>query len=236
MNKPSMFDEVTLRKHRQLTDVQRWVRLILIIVVLIGLVVGFFLLKKKIGGIGDGINQLMSNKENKIVEVESVSGEVIKESLSNMGILITQEYSFTLVETYNSQKTFKGLKIPLTKTSFIYSYDGVVNAGIDFTAIEVEKNDSSKVITVTIPDSYIIDAVIDYDSFEVYDEKNSMFNKISLEDVNETQNDLIETAKAKALEKGILEKADKNAFDLITGFVKNFAGLKDYHVKIQTQN
>ena len=118
---------------------------------------------------------------------------------------------------------------------YVYSYDGVVNAGIDFTAIEVEKNDSSKVITVTIPDSYIIDAVIDYDRFEVYDEKNSMFNKISLEDVKETQNDLIETAKAKALEKGILEKADKNAFDLITGFVKNFAGLKDYHVKIQTQ-
>ena len=141
------------------------------------------------------------------------------------------------METYDSTKSAQLFNItfdlPLTRTKFIYSYDGVIKAGVDFTKIEVEKDDLKRVITVTLPKSYILSTEIDFDSFELYDEQQSIFNPVSVKDVNDTNRSMIQTAEKDALAKGLLERADKNAETLIKNFLRGGYDVREYAVRIE---
>lgn len=164
----------------------------------------------------------------------SLTGDTIRDGLNDIGELATEEYYFTRVETYDSSKNIKGFKVPFTTSRFVYSYDGMVKAGIDFTAIEVEKDDLKKTITVKLPASQILDCSIDPDTFEVYDEKNSVFNPIHISDYNDSLDEMLEAAKADAIEKGVLERADSNAELLIKNMVKSAYDVDDYYIDVRS--
>ena len=107
-------------------------------------------------------------------------------------------------------KKIQDWKIPFTDKSFIVQYDGVVHAGIrDLTKAEVTQEGNT--ILVKLPDVEITEIEIDNDSFEKLDESNNIFNPISVEDLNEAQQDLKEKMREKALEKGVLDIARSNA-------------------------
>lgn len=158
---------------------------------------------------GDGI----------VSEEKEHSAKIISDGFKNMGELATQEYYFTQVEQFSDKKKLKGISIPFTSSSYTISYDGTIKAGIDFAAIEVEE-EGDKII-VTIPKAKILSTELDDNSFKVYDEKSSVFNKIEVSDVNDSIANLKENATKKADEKGLLEKADNNARILIENFVNS---------------
>ena len=173
-------------------------------------------------------------EKERIVEKElEITGEMIREEIRAIGELATEEYAYTEVETYDESKSFKGIEIPFTQSKFIFSYDGTIKAGIDFTQITVEKDDKKKEVVITLPEVKILSSEIDEKSFELYDEKNSIFNPIGVNDVNDSVINLKEVAEKKALEKGLLEKAKENAKSMIKSFVKNSFGLKGYTIKVQ---
>lgn len=175
------------------------------------------------------------NKLEEILDIKEevvVTGEMIRENLSDIGELATEEYSFTQVETYDSQKERKGIKIPFTKTSFVYSYDGTIKAGIDFSKVLVTKDDVEKLVVITLPKAEILSTEIDYDSFQVYDEKTSIFNPVSVTDVNDSNADLMDRAVEKALDKGVLKKAEDNAKTVVKEFVEKIGNLDGYDVKV----
>jgi hypothetical protein len=80
-----------------------------------------------------------TEKEKKDKVLISVNTGTIRDGLADMGVLITQEYYFTQVETYTKEKNIF-LVIPST-SAFTYSYDGAVMAGVDFEKILVETDD-----------------------------------------------------------------------------------------------
>lgn len=175
------------------------------------------------------------NKLEEILDIKEevvVTGEMIRENLSDIGELATEEYSFTQVETYDSQKERKGIKIPFTKTSFVYSYDGIIKAGIDFSKVQLTKDDVEKLVVITLPKAEILSTEIDYDSFQVYDEKTSIFNPVSVTDVNDSNADLMDRAVEKALDKGVLKKAEDNAKTVVKEFVEKVGNLDGYDVKV----
>ena len=172
-----------------------------------------------------------------VTERVEITGEIIRSGLSDIGELATEEYGFTQVETYDSTKSAQLFNItfdlPLTHTKFIYSYDGVIKAGVDFAAVEVEKDDLKRLITVRLPKSHILSSEIDFDSFELYDEKTSIFNPISVRDVNDTNREMLRAAEKDALAKGLLEKADKNAETLIKNFLRGGYDVREYAIRIE---
>lgn len=177
-----------------------------------------------------------TKEENIITETKvEITGETIREGLMDIGELATEEYYFTRVETYDSSKNFKGFKVPFTQSKFVYSYDGVVKAGIDFANITVVKDDLAKVITVTLPKSDILDCNIDTDTFKLYDEKNSVFNKFSVTDFNNTLDKMLDEAKADAIDKGVLERADENAKMIIKNFLLSTYTVDDYYIDVKTK-
>ncbi len=161
----------------------------------------------------------------------TTSTETIEDGLNNMGILITQEYYFTQVETYTKEK--KILNFINSESGFSYSYDGKVTAGVDFEKIGLEKDDNQKVIVVSIPDSTIQTVDIDTDTFKIYSEKESLWNPIKMEDYNMSLNDFENAARQKALESGILDRSDEQAKNLITNFIRNFPAFNEYRIEFK---
>ena len=181
-------------------------------------------------------NTSVEKQDNLFTQTEkTITGDIIKSGLADIGELATEEYYYTGVESFDSSKSIKGFDLPFTTSRFIYSYDGVIKAGIDFEEIEVEKDDLKKLIVVTLPQSKILSSEIDHDSFKLYDEKQSIFNPLHVTDVNDTIKDLKAKAEADAIKKGVLTRADKNAVTMLKQFLKSTYDLGDYTIKVQTE-
>ena len=165
----------------------------------------------------------------KLVEVEKeITAEIIRDGLRDMGVLVTEEYYFTQVEEYSSSKKLWLLD---SKAYLAYSYDGVVNAGIDCNDVDITKDDENKKITVSIPAAKIIDVSIDFDSFKTLEEKNGLWNKLDMTDYNSSLVAYENAAKEKALEKGIIDKADEGAKKMIESFVNSLVDSEEYTIE-----
>ena len=174
--------------------------------------------------------------EEKIVEKEVViSGATIEAGLNNIGKLCTAEYYFTHVSSYDSSKSIRGFKIPGTKSKFVYSYDGTILAGVDFTEIKVDKDEETKKITVTIPKAEIISSDVDQNSFKLYDEKSNIFNPIKVTDVTNSFADLKNDEEKKAISSGLLDKAKENAVSLIENFMRGSYNVEDYTIEVKVK-
>lgn len=165
-------------------------------------------------------------------EVETLSGEVIESGIRELGELITAEYYYTHAEDFESVKTLWNFQVPMTKTSLVYTVDGDIKAGIDFTGVTVLVDDEAKKIIISVPKSQILASEIDHDSFQVVNEKEGWFNNLSSEDVNKTFAHVKEMEEEKAEENGLLVRADENAVRIITSFVKSSFDLNDYAVEV----
>ena len=170
--------------------------------------------------------ETMKSEDEKVLV--SVSTETIRDGLANMGTLITQEYYFTQVEKFTKEK--KIFKYISSSSEMLYSYDGSVMAGIDFEKIEIVKDDAAKTLTITLPKSEIQTVTIDKDTFQLYSEKDSLWNPLKLEDYNMSLTDFEETARQKALDNGILERSDEQAKVLVSNFISNFPAAAEYEI------
>lgn len=170
--------------------------------------------------------ETMKSEDEKVLV--SVSTETIRDGLANMGTLITQEYYFTQVEKFTKEK--KIFKYISSSSEMLYSYDGSVMAGIDFEKIEIAKDDAAKTLTITLPKSEIQTVTIDKDTFQLYSEKDSLWNPLKLEDYNMSLTDFEETARQKALDNGILERSDEQAKVLVSNFISNFPAAAEYEI------
>ncbi|MCR4792192.1 MAG: DUF4230 domain-containing protein [Lachnospiraceae bacterium] len=163
----------------------------------------------------------------------SVSGESISSGFMDIGILNTEEYYFTHVEKYENARELFGHEIPFTESSFIFIYDGCISAGMDFSEIIVDVNDRKKTITLTLPDVYITSFEIDTNSFQLLDEDNSLLNPLSVESLADSISEMEEAEKEKAIEKGILNRAQENAELLVRNFMNGLYEDSGYTLVIQ---
>ena len=173
----------------------------------------------------------VAEKEKKDKVLISTSSETIRDGLANMGVLITQEYYFTQVETYTKEKNIF-LIIP-SSSGFMYSYDGAVLAGVDFEKIGVQTDEDRKVVTVDLPPSEIQAVTIDRDTFKIYSEKESICNPLKLEDYNISLAEFEDAAKEKALGSGILERSDQQAQKLVSEFIVSLPATNGYTVEFK---
>lgn len=173
----------------------------------------------------------VAEKEKKDKVLISTSSETIRDGLANMGVLITQEYYFTQVETYTKEKNIF-LIIP-SSSGFMYSYDGAVFAGVDFEKIGVQTDEDRKVVTVDLPPSEIQAVTIDRDTFKIYSEKESIWNPLKLEDYNISLAEFEDAAKEKALGSGILERSDQQAQKLVSEFIVSLPATNGYTVEFK---
>lgn len=173
----------------------------------------------------------IAEKEKKDKVIISVNTETIRDGLANMGVLITQEYYFTQVETYTKEKTF--LKFITSSSEFMYSYDGKVLAGVDFGGIRIASDEDKKTIAVTMPESRIEAVTIDKDTFKIYSEKESLWNPLKLEDYNISLAEFEDAAREKAVAGGILTRSDEQAKNLVREFIGSLPNMSGYTIEFK---
>lgn len=198
-------------------------------IAVICVMVGIFFIKKDSKQVEAKADSLKVNipKYEDDTEVKT-DFSIIQDGLRDMGFLITEEYYFEAIENYTKSKK---IVFKLTsESSFSYSYEGVVEAGVDFTEIKVDVNDQDKIIEITIPKSEIKSVTIDEDSFEKLEEKEHVWNKIEVEDYNDSLKDFKKKAEDKAIDRGVLEKADENAKKVIGNFVEQLVDKSEYTI------
>ncbi len=164
-------------------------------------------------------------------EKTQVSSETVEMELKNIGELATHAGYYTNVQVIKSARQIFGVDIPLTQSQFIFSYDGVVKAGVDFADIEIGVDEGRGQIVVTLPEIKVLSNEIDLDSLEIYDESNNIFHPLNIDDINVSLIEMQEESEAKAIENGLLESARANAEALLRGMLAGFYDAQDYVIE-----
>lgn len=163
-----------------------------------------------------------------IKDVFISDSKTTKIGFENIGELATQSAYCTQVNVTDSSRELFGNKIPFTQSKYIYSYDITIKAGYNFS--EIEWDVKGNTIEVKMPKVKILSSQIDLDSFKVYHEEESIFNKITLSENNETLKKLQSEAQTQAIKNGLYENARTNAETMLKSFFANVYDLKEYKI------
>lgn len=168
----------------------------------------------------------------------TISLEILYSEINDIAELATIEYMFTNAEEFTHSKDFYGLfKIPFTEKSFIIKWDGRIKAGIKVDEIVIELDELAKKIVVTMPSAEILSYETDHDSVEILDEQDNMFNPLTIEDKIQFDAATEESMKSRAIENGVLEKAQANAQTIIARLLSaNAAVGDDYSIEFKVIN
>ena len=152
---------------------------------------------------------MLSSIMNIINNDKIISSTVIAERLSKISELSTVKYNYSNILTLKNDKKFKDFSIPFTEKSFLIKYSGYIKAGVDLKDLNMAINE--KHVTITLKKARIIDHAINNEDLLIYDEKSSMFNKLSIQDmINEITNEKCKT-EACLVKTGFLDEANDNA-------------------------
>ena len=150
-------------------------------------------------------------------EAPQLSSITVEQQLQQIRELATTRYAYTNVGQFEQGRDFYGIRIPFTTSRFIVSYSGTITAGVDLGQAQVEVTDAQ--VTVTLPAAEILSHAIDPDSLEVFDESQSIFTPITIEDYNQFQADQQGVMEEKALQSGLLTQAQEQAGLAVTSLL-----------------
>ena len=154
---------------------------------------------------------------NNINKDKIITSTVIAERLSKISELSTVKYNYSNVLALKDNKKFKDFPIPFTEKSFLIKYSGYIKAGVDLKDLDVAINEEK--VTITLKKAKIFDHVINNEDLFVYDEKSSMFNKLSMQDmVNEISNEKSKV-ESDLLKTDFLDEANSNTKLLLQGIL-----------------
>lgn len=159
-----------------------------------------------------------------------ISLDVINAEIREIGELATMEYLYTDAGRYsNSWQIFKKFNVPLTEKSFTMKWDGVIKAGIEVDQITTALNEEEKVLTVYLPEAKILSHDPDRDSVEIFDERDGIFNPVRVEDQVTFDAASEKAMEERAIENGLLEKAQENAKLVIQSILHADPGIKEQY-------
>ena len=126
-----------------------------------------------------------------------------------------------------------GKDVPFTTKSFIAKWDGIIKAGVDISQVTAEVDSNNKEVVIHIPKAEILSHEIDSESVETLDQKNGLFNPVSVEDVREFDAESKEKMENRAIENGILDKAFENAESIIEKLIDPMIQEFEYTVRFE---
>ena len=149
-----------------------------------------------------------------------VNHRITKFGLNNVGELVTQTGYFTVVSVMDDSARLWGWSIPLTDSKYVFSYDGIVRAGLNFEKLKVFGNELLKEVKIYLPKIEILGIEILEDSLEIYDERHNIFTPLGFEDIQAARLSMIDKIEETAKKRGLFEQAKENVETLITGLLE----------------
>lgn len=174
---------------------------------------------------GSELPQQLQGSPDTVIELpkkaDAVSVWNVMEIIKPASDLVTVRYYYTDADIFENSKQLMGKKLPLTTNKTIFTYDGVISLGVDFSGINISVDDDARAIVIEMPEPKIIANEIDAGSFQYYDVTNSVFNTTEMGDVTDVIDELKAHKEAKVLaSKDIMAQAADNAQSVILGFLQ----------------
>jgi hypothetical protein len=177
----------------------------------------------------DEINRLKTEISNREKEIQNlldtpiiaapvapqINLDTIYSEIVDIGELATVEYLFTDAAKYSDSMQYNDWNIPFTEKSFVLKWNGVIKAGMILEDVDITVDEEAGKITVSMPPAQILSYIVDRDSIEVLDERDSIFNSITIDDKMKFDATTEEAMRQRAIDNGLLDKAQKNAQDII---------------------
>ena len=160
-----------------------------------------------------------------------ITGDLLASRLRSVQELVTVSYYYTNMGRFENQVDFYGWKVPFTTKSFIVSYDGVIKAGVDLEQLQVSIGGGE--VTVTLPESRIISHEIPEDSLEVFDESDNLFNHLTIEDYTAFTQDQKSAMEQRAVDGGLLDRANQEARTAVDSLLRIMPGLEEYTLTVK---
>ena len=171
---------------------------------------------------------------NKKEDLIILNSNMIKERIEGVSELATVKYYYSQVETLDEDNKFNNLSIPFTNKKLIIQYDGVILAGIDLSKIsedDIKVDDKDKKINISIPRAMIMSNTIE--DTKTLLERDTIFNNLNSKDWEKLREVERQHAEETAIDRGILEEANKNAISTIRKFLNVYDDIRDkYEINI----
>lgn len=193
--------------------------LLVIVVVSIGLTVGFEIYNK---GKNDG-----SVIEKPVVCYQDIEDIAFQEAtIKEIGkIHKPMELGKYEVDTF------------LTTSDYVFSYNAVIKAGYDLENIKDDGgNELTQTITVTLPKASILDSYLDEKSYVQYWEGEKITANVGLEDFHKEKKKMLKEAKQDAIKGGLYEKTSDHAKVIISDYIHSLKGYENYNVVFKEAN
>jgi len=150
---------------------------------------------------------------------DATSSTIIAEKLSKISELSTIKYSYSNIIALANSKKLNDIDIPFTEKSFLIKYNGYIKAGVDLKDLDIVIH--NKKITITLKKAKILDHVVNDKDLFVYDEKSSIFNKLSMQDMVDEISNEKQSIEVDLLKTGFLDSANENTKLLLQGILSN---------------
>ena len=144
-------------------------------------------------------------KETKVITVSTL------EKIINVSELSTFTAVYNGIATVNNEKK-------VDKIEYYVSYDAKVEAGIDFTKLDIEVDNGGKIITIKIPEIYITEINVDVSSLDfifINDKANT--STVSEQAFKACEDDVKEESEKQT---AIYDLARQNAINILTALTK----------------
>lgn len=163
-----------------------------------------------------------------------ITSTQLKEQLESVRELVTQKYLYTDADRGEYHKTWIfDWDMPFSDKSFLLRYDGVIKAGIDLNEVEIDVNEDTRTIIVTLPPSRITDHNVPQETIETIETKDGLFNKVTIDDSNALISERKKVMEEKAVERGLLVDADAEARAVVKAFFSLVPGIDTYQLEFK---
>ncbi len=120
----------------------------------------------------------------------------------------------------------------INRSDFVMVYTATIRAGVELKEVNIESNDITKEIIITMPNAKVFDSHVNQEDIKYYDEKFALFNVDSKEDANKACALAEQDAIKEAEKTGILEFAETEAEYVVKNLLTP-AIPKDYKLTIK---
>ncbi len=165
-----------------------------------------------------------------IVDEKSVvTSTQIKAQLNSVKKLITKEYIYTgAAKQEANKKWIFGWDMPFSDTTLVIMYDGTIIAGVDLNKINPAINEETRTITILVPEATILSHDLPQETIRIVDQKESLFNDISLDEYNKFVASEKPKREQDAIDRGLLTEATDEAKMVIEEFLQIIPGMDGY--------
>ncbi|MDR1388597.1 MAG: DUF4230 domain-containing protein [Treponema sp.] len=170
-----------------------------------------------------------------VQSVSDVSAHtVVKEALP-IGEYASLAYRYTSVVKDINRRDINGWNIPFTTRKYIFTYDGTMKLGIDASQIQVEEapdagepdENTRPEIRVLLPPVKILSHEIMDDSIEVYDQSQTIFNQIKIEDAFRVTAERKREMEERVLASDAIDDAKASLVQQLGSLLGGLPGIKD---------